>query len=78
MTTIENRFYNFHQENNFEMFRVHSFSHSKGESWQNVFPTCTTANEIALVDGLVQYNPKKRLTAAEVQCSIQKKKASNL
>lgn len=43
-----------------------SFSYSKGESWQNVFPTCTTFNEIALVDGLVQYNPRKRLTAAEV------------
>lgn len=43
-----------------------SFSYSKGESWQNVFPTCTTFDEIALVDGLVQYNPRKRLTAAEV------------
>lgn len=82
MTAIENRFYNFHQENNFDFFfcvhTIHSFSHSKGESWQNVFPTCTTANEIALVDGLVQYNPKKRLTAAEVQCSIQKKKTFDL
>ncbi|XP_055315627.1 cyclin-dependent kinase 20-like [Sitodiplosis mosellana] len=46
-------------------FKKIHFSHSKGESWQNVFPTCTTANEIALVDGLIQYNPKKRLTAAE-------------
>lgn len=44
----------------------YSFSHSKGECWQNVFPTCTTSTEIALVDGLVKYNPRKRLSATEV------------
>lgn len=45
---------------------IYSFPYSKGESWQNIFPACTTTHEIALVDGLVRYNPKKRLTAAEV------------
>lgn len=56
-----------HQSLVMNIFYPFSFSYSKGESWQNVFPTCTTFDEIALVDGLVQYNPRKRLTAAEVR-----------
>lgn len=60
----------------------YSFSHSNGDKWENIFPTCTTYSELALVDGLVKYNPKKRLTASEVQlCKIQKilkKKKKNI
>lgn len=42
------------------------FPNSKREEWVNIFPSFTTREEIGLVDGLVKYNPKKRLTAAEV------------
>lgn len=44
-----------------------SFPHSKGQNWENIFPTCTTTDEISLVDGLVKYNPKKRLSAIQVR-----------
>lgn len=50
----------------FMIYLANSFSHSNGSTWENIFPTCTAAEEIALVDGLVKHNPKKRLTAAEV------------
>ncbi|XP_055677209.1 cyclin-dependent kinase 20 [Lutzomyia longipalpis] len=39
-----------------------SFPHSKGEKWESIFPSCTTPQEISLVDNLVTYNPRKRLT----------------
>ncbi|XP_063707441.1 cyclin-dependent kinase 20 [Culicoides brevitarsis] len=42
-----------------------SFPYSKGEPWENMFPTPTMREEIELVDALIQYNPKKRLTANE-------------
>lgn len=50
-----------------------SFTRSAGDKWENIFPSCTTFDELALVDGLVRYNPRKRLTPAEVinQCTIQ-------
>lgn len=51
----------------------HSFSHSDGDQWENIFPSFTTYNELALVDGLIRYNPKKRLTAKEVHSSLYNK-----
>lgn len=42
------------------------FPNSKREEWEKIFPSFTTKEEIGLVDGLVKYNPKQRLTAAEV------------
>ena len=42
------------------------FPSSKREEWENIFPSFTTRSEIGLVDGLVKYNPKQRLSAAEV------------
>lgn len=47
------------------------FPNSKREEWENIFPSFTTKEEIGLVDGLVKYNPKQRLSAAEVS-SIEK------
>ncbi|XP_058121488.1 cyclin-dependent kinase 20 [Anopheles ziemanni] len=41
------------------------FPNSRGERWEDIFPSCTTRDEIGLVDGLVRYNPAKRLTAEE-------------
>lgn len=43
------------------------FPNSRGERWEDIFPSCTTRDEIGLVDGLVRYNPAKRLTAEEVR-----------
>lgn len=42
------------------------FPNAKGERWEDIFPSCTTKCEIGLVDGLVRYNPSRRLTAEEV------------
>lgn len=42
------------------------FPNSKKEEWEKIFPSFTTKGEIGLVDSLVKYNPKQRLTAAEV------------
>ena len=41
------------------------FPISRGELWENIFPSCTTKEEIGLVDALVTYNPRRRLTASE-------------
>lgn len=46
------------------------FPNSKREEWVNIFPSFTTREEIGLVDGLVKYNPKKRMTASEVSYFI--------
>lgn len=45
------------------------FPDSKREEWEKIFPSFTTREEIGLVDGLVKYNPKQRLTAAEVSAT---------
>lgn len=42
------------------------FPNSRREEWEKIFPSFTTKEEIGLVDGLVKYNPKQRLSAAEV------------
>lgn len=42
------------------------FPNSKREEWIDIFPSFTTKEEIGLVDALVKYNPKQRLTAAQV------------
>lgn len=42
------------------------FPNSKQEEWEKIFPSFTTKEEIGLVDGLVKYNPKQRLSATEV------------
>ncbi|CAO1427425.1 unnamed protein product [Diamesa serratosioi] len=42
------------------------FPNTRREEWINIFPSFTTKDELRLVDGLVVYNPYKRLTAAEV------------
>lgn len=42
------------------------FPNSKREEWEKIFPSFTTKDEIGLVDGLVKYNPRQRLSAAEV------------
>uniref|UniRef100_A0A336MKW1 Cyclin-dependent kinase 20 n=1 Tax=Culicoides sonorensis TaxID=179676 RepID=A0A336MKW1_CULSO len=39
------------------------FPYSKGDVWENLFPSPTIREEIKLVDALIKYNPKKRLTA---------------
>ncbi|XP_055384946.1 cyclin-dependent kinase 20 isoform X2 [Condylostylus longicornis] len=41
------------------------FPYSKGENWENLFPSCTGANEIDLVTKLIRYNPKYRLTGEQ-------------
>lgn len=41
------------------------FPESRGSRWERLFPSNTTRNEISLVDSLVKYNPKARLTASE-------------
>lgn len=48
------------------MSNVNRFPNSKREEWEKIFPSFTTKEEISLVDGLVKYNPKQRLTASEV------------
>ncbi|CRL05800.1 CLUMA_CG018828, isoform A [Clunio marinus] len=45
-----------------------SFPNSKREEWVKIFPSFTTKEEIRLVDDLVKYNPKHRLTASEALC----------
>lgn len=54
----------------FPKIYISSFPSTKGGKWENIFPTCTTKNEIGLVDGLVKYNPEKRYKAAEVSRNI--------
>jgi hypothetical protein len=46
------------------------FPNSKREEWEKIFPSFTTKEEIGLVDGLVKYNPRQRLTAAEVSVKL--------
>ncbi|ETN66332.1 cell division protein kinase 7, partial [Anopheles darlingi] len=41
------------------------FPNARGERWEDIFPSCTTRDELGLVDALVRYNPAKRLTAEE-------------
>lgn len=41
------------------------FPESKGQRWEDLFPTLTSIDEISLVNELVVYNPIKRLTASE-------------
>lgn len=50
----------------FNYFFLKRFPDSKGERWENLFPTVTSVDEISLVNELVVYNPIKRLTASEV------------
>uniref|UniRef100_A0A182FAK0 Cyclin-dependent kinase 20 n=1 Tax=Anopheles albimanus TaxID=7167 RepID=A0A182FAK0_ANOAL len=42
------------------------FPSARGERWEDIFPSCTTRDELGLVDALVRYNPAKRHTAEEV------------
>jgi cell cycle related kinase len=49
------------------------FPNSKREEWENIFPSFTTREEIGLVDSLVKYNPKQRLTAKEVSNHLNEK-----
>lgn len=42
------------------------FPETKREKWENIFPICTSREEIDLVDKLVVYNPSMRLTANQV------------
>jgi hypothetical protein len=51
---------------NYKLAIKNRFPNSKREEWEKIFPSFTTREEIGLVDGLVKYNPKQRLTAAEV------------
>lgn len=46
------------------------FPNSRREEWEKIFPSFTTKEEIGLVDGLVKYNPKQRLSAAEVSGKV--------
>lgn len=48
---------------------LYRFPYSKGDVWENLFPSPTMREEIKLVDALIKYNPKKRLTANKV-CHI--------
>lgn len=43
-----------------------SFPQTEQEKWENVFPTCTSLEEIDLVDKLIIYNPSNRLSANQV------------
>lgn len=52
--------------NIFECKYENRFPETKREKWENIFPTCTSREEIDLVDQLVVYNPSMRLTANQV------------
>lgn len=49
--------------------QFYRFPYSKGDVWENLFPSPTMREEIKLVDALIKYNPKKRLTANKVGIS---------
>ncbi|XP_037029321.1 cyclin-dependent kinase 20-like [Bradysia coprophila] len=47
-----------------------SFPPTKRKKWESLFPTCTKKDEIGLVDSLIRYDPKKRLSAKEALSHI--------
>lgn len=48
------------------IFCIYSFPPTKRKKWESIFPSCTKKDEINLVDSLIRYDPKKRLSAQEV------------